>query len=404
MRRGYLAAILVVLAAATTSWADDVPDGSSMRTWLDADYLMWWLRPAPAGPGLLSTGNLTNPTSLGSGILGTPSSQVLAGNDNLNTGPYSGFRIGGGVMNCAGTLGADASFFYLGQQGTTESFSSDTNGNPLLARPIIDARTGNETVLFVSAPNAFSGSFNVASSTQLFGFDANALLPFGRCVACDAEEVGYYITGVGGFRYVNLSDDETLSQSSNILPGGVGFFNGLPLSFGSNVGLSDNIRTLNQFYGGQLGLKAGVTWWRFTLNGTAKVAVGSMREEANLTGNTTGYNASFGATQTVPGGLYVLGSNSGSHTRNILAVVPEGTLNFAFEITSQIRLTLGYTMLYLSDVARPGNLIDRSINRTDLPSSQTYNPAVPGPARPGFSWNGTDFWAQGVNIGLSLRF
>jgi hypothetical protein len=336
--------------------------------------------------------------------LGTPSAQVLAGDSNLNNGAYSGFRISGGWINCDGTIGADGSFFYLAQRGTTESFASGDNGSPLLARPIIDARTGNETVLFVSAPGSFSGSFNVASSTSLFGFDGNLLLPWIRCPACDPDEVGYYVTAVGGFRYLNLRDDLTMSQSSNVLPRGVGFFDGFPVTSGGNLSLTDDIRTLNQFYGGQIGAAAGVTWWRFTLNGTAKVALGSMREEATLNGSTTVTNAIFGATSTTPGGLYALSSNSGTFTRNILTVVPTGTLNFVVEITPQFKLMVGYTILYVSNVARPGNLIDRSINRTELPSSQTFNPGVPGPAQPAFSWNGTDFWAQGWNVGFSLRF
>lgn len=405
MRRGILAAIGIVLIAASSTWAGegDQPEGSQ-RTWIDADYLLWWLKPAPAGPASLTTGTLTNPTSLGSGILGTPGTSVLGGGNYLNTGPYSGFRIGGGWIPCGDTIGVEGNFFYLSQHGIQENFSSDTAGNPLLARPIVDARTGNETVLFVSAPGAFSGAFNVNSSTEFFGFDANVLLPWYHCYACDDSELGYFVTPLAGFRYLNLRDDLTMSQSSNVLANGVGFFDGQPIGAGGVVSLSDDIRTLNQFYGGQIGVKAGLSWWRFSLNGAAKVALGSMREEANLSGSTSGFNPAFGTTMTVPGGLYVLGTNSSAQNRNMLAVVPEGNLNFAVEITPQIRVMVGYTIFYLSNVARPGNLIDRSVNRTALPSSQTFNPSVPGPQHPGFTWSGTDFWAQGINIGLSLRF
>ncbi len=401
MKRGSLAAVLVVLAAASSAWADEEPNGN-MRTWLDADYLLWWLSPAPTGPALLSTGNLTAPTTLGSGILGTPGTSVLAGDSNFNQGPYSGFRIHTGILNCAGTIGAEGSFFYLAQRGTSESFGSDNFGNPLLARPIIDARSGNETVLFVSAPGAFSGSFNAASSTEFFGFDANVLVPWTRCTACYPDEIGYYVTGLGGFLYLDLRDDLTLSQSSNVLNAGIGFFDSLPISPGGNISLTDDIRSLNQFYGGQVGVKAGLTWWRFTLNGAAKIGIGSMREEAVFTGSTTA--TVMGTSATVPGGLYALATNAGTHTRNMFAVVPQGLLNFSVEITPQLKLTVGYTIFYLSNVARAGNLIDRSINRTELPSSQTFSPTVPGPQHPGFTWSGTDFWAQGVNIGLSLRF
>ncbi len=402
MKRGCLAAVLVVLVA-SSAWADEEPVGN-LRTWVDADYLLWWFRSAPVSPAVLTTGNLTSPTSLGSGILGTPSTSVLAGNGYLNQGPYSGFRIGAGVMDCACTIGGEGSFFYLAQRGITETFSSNGSGSPLLARPIIDARTGSETVLFVSAPNAFSGSFNLQSSTEFFGADGNLLLPMARCAACYPDEVGFYVTGLGGFLYLNLRDDLTMSQNSTVLPLGVGFFNSIPVPPGGRIGLVDDIRTLNQFYGGQIGIKAGVNWWRFALYGTAKLGLGSMREQANLTGSTSAFIPTVGTTVTTPGGLYVLATNAGTHSRNITAFVPQGTLNFAVEITTQIQLHVGYTILWISDVARSGNLIDRTINRTELPTSQTFNPTIPGPQRPGFSWTGTDFWAQGINVGLNIRF
>ncbi len=402
MKRGCLAAVLIVLAA-SSAWADEEPVGN-MRTWVDADYLLWWFKPAPVAPAVLTTGNLTNPTSLGSGVLGAPGTSVLAGNQYLNQGPYSGFRIGAGFMDCSGTIGGEGSFFYLAQRGVTDTFNSNNTGNPLLARPIIDARTGNETVLFVSAPNAFAGNFNVTSSTEFFGADGNVLVPFMRCAACYPDEVGVYVTGLAGFLYLNLRDDLTMSQSSNVLPLGVGFFDSIPVPPGGNISLVDDIRTLNQFYGGQIGLKAGVNWWRFALYGTAKLGLGSMNERANLSGSTTGFIPSLGTPVTAPGGLYVLATNAGNHTRNITAFVPQGTLNFAVEITPQIQLHVGYTIIWISDVARAGNLIDRTVNRTELPSSQTFNSTVPGPQRPGFTWTGTDFWAQGINIGLSLKF
>ena len=65
---------------------------------------------------------------------------------------------------------------------------------------------------------------------------------------------------------------------------------------------------------------------------------------------------------------------------------------------------LGGTFLYISNVARPGDQIDRVVNRTELPSSQSFSPLVGGPVRPAFNWSGTDFWATGVSFGIGLRF
>ena len=56
--------------------------------------------------------------------------------------------------------------------------------------------------------------------------------------------------------------------------------------------------------------------------------------------------------------------------------------------------------------ARPGEQIDRTINPTQNASFGA--PPLPrtlvGPARPGFSFAGSDFWAQGVNVGVTVRF
>jgi hypothetical protein len=73
-------------------------------------------------------------------------------------------------------------------------------------------------------------------------------------------------------------------------------------------------------------------------------------------------------------------------------------------VTPQVKLLLGYTFLYVSDVARPGDQVDRVVNRTTLPSSQAFNPFAGGPARPSFSFTGSDFWSQGVSFGIGLRF
>ncbi|HEY7312206.1 MAG TPA: BBP7 family outer membrane beta-barrel protein [Gemmataceae bacterium] len=401
MKKGYLGAILVVLVLTGSTFAGPEPDGS-MRVWLDGEYLLWWLKPAPVSPPLLTTGPLTNPISLGSGILGQPNTQVLAGDSNLNQGPFSGFRVGAGWINCDNSFGVDGNFFYLSQRGTSFGFNSDEGGNPVLARPIVDARGGNETVLFVSAPNAFNGSLNIASTTNLYGFDANMLLPIER--NGEPDEVTTYLTALGGFRYLNLRDGLTISQSSAVIGNGISFFDGQPLTAGSNIAIADTFRTLNQFYGGQIGVRGGISWWRFTVNGTAKVALGTMREEAKISGSTAALDPTIGLNAVTSGGLYALPSNSGSFTRNILAVVPEGNLWFSVEITPQIRLMMGYTILYFSNVARPGDLINRSVDRTKIPSSQAFNAAVPGPSQPSFNWSGTDFWAQGINFGLSLRF
>ena len=49
-------------------------------------------------------------------------------------------------------------------------------------------------------------------------------------------------------------------------------------------------------------------------------------------------------------------------------------------------------------VARAGEQIDFVVN-----SNQVAPPIPGGPARPAFNFNGSDFWAQGLNFGLEFK-
>jgi hypothetical protein len=400
MKKGFLTAIVAVLGLTGSAFAGGEPDGS-MRVWFDGDYLGWAIKNAPVSQPLLTTGTLTNPTAAGSGTLGAPSTRVLFGDNNINEHYFSGFNVNAGWINCADTFGVEGSFFMLPQHANTFTFASDPLGNPVLARPALDVRTGSQTVLFVSAPTAFAGSATVSTMAEFFGGDLNAIWPVER--GCCDDDIITYCYLLTGARYLNLTEDLSIGQNTTVLPNGVTFFDGQPVAAGGNLQVSDEFRTRNQFYGGQIGVKGGLTWWRFTLSGTGKFAIGSMREEENISGVTSATTALF-HNQSLPAGLLAEGSNSGFFTRSMLAVVPEANLSVSVEITPQIKLTLGYTFLYVSNVARPGENIDLAVNRTTVPSSQAFNPTIPGPARPTFEFKGTDFWAQGINVGLGLRF
>jgi hypothetical protein len=50
-------------------------------------------------------------------------------------------------------------------------------------------------------------------------------------------------------------------------------------------------------------------------------------------------------------------------------------------------------------VARAGSLIDLGVNTTGLPPG----PLV-GPARPAFAFHSSDFWAQGLDFGVEVRY
>ena len=125
----------------------------------------------------------------------------------------------------------------------------------------------------------------------------------------------------------------------------------------------------------------------------------------------------------MPGGIFVQPGKIGHYNQHVFAVVPEGKLELSYRLTSHICLTLCYTFLYDSSVARPGDQIDRQVNITrtalaDLSRSTVgvgsgpveigqqpgRSPLPFGPGNPLFHFHDSGFWAQGINIGMTVQF
>ena len=63
-------------------------------------------------------------------------------------------------------------------------------------------------------------------------------------------------------------------------------------------------------------------------------------------------------------------------------------VSVGYQVTENLRLALGYTFLYASTVVRPGDQID----------------PVSGAGDPAFAFHGTDFWAQGLDAQVEVRY
>jgi hypothetical protein len=110
-----------------------------------------------------------------------------------------------------------------------------------------------------------------------------------------------------------------------------------------------------------------------------------------------------GLAPNVQGGLLALPTNIGTYSRDRFSVVPEIGVNVGCQVTNRLRVFAGYTFLYWSNVVRPGDQIDTTINPTQLPSAAGPGTLV-GPARPAFAFHETGFWAQGINVGVQFRW
>jgi hypothetical protein len=127
--------------------------------------------------------------------------------------------------------------------------------------------------------------------------------------------------------------------------------------------------------------------------------VGNNHELLDVSGATTSAVPGM-ATVTRAGGLLALASNSGHFSRDHTVVIPEVGLKVGYEVTAGLRVYAGYSVLYWGEVARAGSQIDPNVNPRLMPP--VTSPV--GPLRPAARFEDSGFWAQGINLGLELRY
>jgi hypothetical protein len=368
--------------------ADDYHRG---QVWASADYLLWWIKKGPNPTPLITTG-----TGGSFGILGSPNTSVLFGGDDLDFDAFSGARFTAGFwVDREHTWGVEGSGFFLEKRSVTFDATSTPSGAPVLARPVVNAITGQETVELISAPNVASGSAHVGAFTHLYGWDVDFLCNWyhDNCARLDL---------MAGYRYLNLNESISIVDNTMLLPGGSSGFAGNTLIVPTNVTVGDLFTTRNLFNGGQIGGRYEYCGDHWFFNAMGKLGLGENHEVISV-GGTTQQTPVGGTTSIVNGGLLALSTNSGRSTRDEFVVVPECCINIGLQFNPLVRAYVGYTFLYVSDVVRPGDQISRTVNPALVPTSQTFG-TVPTPALPAAQFKTTDFWAQGINFGLEVRY
>jgi hypothetical protein len=355
-----------------------LPPGN--RFYTSTDYLLWWVKGSNT-PVLVTRGSAGDPTP---GALGLPGTSVLFGGRNTEDNPFSGVRTMVGYwFSDDHALGIEAGGFILGQQG--KNFSATSNGGTILTRPFVDATTGLQTTELVAGPNVLAGTVSVNTQTQLWGYEANLRSNF----LCGSLWGGHYYTdALIGFRGLGLDDSVDIHESLVILGGN---------SAGGRFEIEDRFEARNRFYGGQVGFVNEYRNGNWIVDLKTKFAIGAMQEQVNINGSTTTI-ASTG-TNTYTGGLLTQPSNIGHYNRSVVAFMPEVGLNLGYQFTEHIRAFVGYNIIYASSVARAGQQIDTVVNPNNLPPS-----VATAPLRPAFTFRSTDFWTQGVNLGLEFRY
>jgi hypothetical protein len=366
--------------------------------WASVDYLLWWVKSAPLPVPLVTTGNPSvgfDPTFVNTvniaGAIGQPGTQVLFGDHNIHFPMFSGMRLTLGDWLDEGEVFAlEGSGFFLERHVSRYFIASDKSGNPPLYFPIFSEIAGAERAIPIADPlRAFSGNVLVASNLRLWGAECNGMVNL-------IHYLGMEFSLLGGFRYVDLRENLQINNTTT------------DLLFKNVTVLDDSFGTHNQFYGGQIGTRFGFQRDCFSLDLTAKLALGPTHQEVAIQGDIT----QLGPNPLTPpglgtfsGGLFAQPSNIGRRSADPFTVLPSLELKVGYDLTRQIRATVGYDLVYWSQVVRPGNQINHQVN---LSQNAVLDPSgagvLVGPAQPAPLFNRSEFWAQGLNVGLEFRF
>jgi hypothetical protein len=153
------------------------------------------------------------------------------------------------------------------------------------------------------------------------------------------------------------------------------------------------ISTKNQFIGAQIGVKAEKQFGQFDGAAVAKVALGDNYQTVSINGTGlitgTGFAVPAGLT---PGGIFSQATNIGQQTRNAFAVVPEVQLQAGYRMQNGVRFFVGYNFLYVSNVVRPGDQIDTTLNLTGNPALAPGT--LTGATRPAPMFNSSSLWPR----------
>ena len=196
-----------------------------------------------------------------------------------------------------------------------------------------------------------------------------------------------------GYRYLRLADNLQIGQSVTSTDTEEG-----SVPVGTQFASSDGFRTLNQFNGADLGADAQWHSCGWSLDLLMKLGLGNTASHVSINGATTITEPGAAATN-YPGGFLAKQSNIGNYSHDEFTVLPELGATVGYDVTCHLRLTLGYTLLFWSSVARPGDQIDTTLNPSQFPPG-----TLSGVPAPQFKMAMTDYWAQGVNLGLDYRF
>ncbi len=351
---------------------------SRTKFFFDAELLLWWIN-GQSLPPLATYGEISDAVP---GAMGQPHTQVAFGNGTQDSLLRSGGRFSTGYwFGTSNIIGVDGQYLFVGEEETSTLITGFGN-SATLGRPYTDALNNSAAAQQVFQPGSVAGSLLVNTKNNFEG--ANINLRWGL-----VRRPNYVLDLQTGGRWQRFDED-------------LGIFENLAVTNGKGGGflVGDQFNTNNTFYGVNLGLLNTLYMGRFSLSANTKLGLGVTNQTVDILGQTTINNVS--SITTYNGGLLAMPTNIGTHTQSKITAIPELEFQAGFQLSQRWRISVGYNLLYWGNVVRPGNLIDTSVNPNQFPPAASG--ALVGPARPAFTWDTSDLFVQGANIGLEFRY
>ncbi len=353
------------------------------------DYQLWNLKPSFVPVPLLGTTTRTVDQKRVAPNLARAGFAPLFGKQNLDFGPASGAGGGfGWAPTAEGDFGVEFAGFEVPRTTTARALATGANGTPALFLPF-QVRATNGTLTPSGLPltgliggRIVPGGAGVSDTSEMWSAE---IMPSLRLYHTDTFSFDF----MAGFRHFGLSDEFNFTAAS---------FNGA-----ETFAVHDRYVARNFFWGGQVGARLGWAWEGLEATLTAKFAGGALSETLAVSGQTlrpaSAIRTRRGAAL-VSGGFYSI-SSTGNTKNARWAVLPELGLNVSYRLTDCVYVTLGYDAFYLNRAFRAADQINPNISRSALPVLGGNFTTLPDPV---FPKRQSEFWADGLNVGLGVRF
>lgn len=367
--------------------------------WISLEALVWWTSDVSVPPLVTTSPSGTAPNV--AGIAG-PNSDVLFGGGDLFGFLQGGFRARLGHWNDVEEVsGFELEYLMLFSRG--DNFFGRSDGNLILGRPFTNVSSGQPVggipdAQLVAFPGLSSGTISVNAETRFYGAGAKYLHEiyveeectddcgevFGKRADRDPHRRVYLTLGP---RFYHLDDSIHIREELTSTASGNEFL------------LVDSFETENSFLGGEIGLKARRRKGRWQADLGLALGIGATRQELDIAGSTRVRSPTGGAE--FANGFLAQPTNIGSYDETVFSLVPRLEFDLEWEFADGWSATVGYNLLYWTNVLRAAEQIDGTVNADLLAPALV---GTTGANRPAATLNESDYLAHGISFGIVRRF